>query len=540
MNLTATVREKIRTWLPLEDLLPDHVPSFVRSPAYLFGMATLCALVSLTISGIFLSAFGPQWWHTSTIGHFVNSVHFWSAQLFFFSITLHLWTEFCKAAWRHGRQWTWVVGSILFVAAIGTAFTGYLSQTNFDAQWVAVQGKDAMNAVGIGAYFNLMNFGQMYGFHIVILPLFIVFLTVLHLIQIRIKGVVRPFALSRKEEQAREIQWSRGSRIFNQKKESLVSNYSLSSDQAAYYQDISMKSYDLIREGLIAFVVVVLLILIFAGSMSSPDDAPLTIQRYALRNPIGFVTTATSELSRSSVVAQYGPPYNTGTGSVQYIGPVSIQKTLGVTIPVDTAQTYVLSPLKTVAQTDPSINQALQSFTRATAQTQTTWETNYAHALSQASFQSGKIIVPIGDYGTLPVLMNKLLALGSSGALDGILLSNKGFYQNDFTKPLLFLSANALPAKAQQDNLLSTQWGMMNETGNYPGQAWLWLYTFWYQVPPYNSSPDGDALVLVTMAFLTAMLVFFPFIPKLNRFPYYLGVHRLIWREHYRNLRARS
>ncbi len=25
---------------------------------------------------------------------------------------------------------------------------------------------------------------------------------------------------------------------------------------------------------------------------------------------------------------------------------------------------------------------------------------------------------------------------------------------------------------------------MMNETGNYPGQPWMWLYTFWYQVPP--------------------------------------------------------
>ena len=33
---------------------------------------------------------------------------------------------------------------------------------------------------------------------------------------------------------------------------------------------------------------------------------------------------------------------------------------------------------------------------------------------------------------------------------------------------------------------------MMNETGNYPGQAWLWLYTLWYQVPPMNTSANGD------------------------------------------------
>ncbi len=47
-------------------------------------------------------------------------------------------------------------------------------------------------------------------------------------------------------------------------------------------------------------------------------------------------------------------------------------------------------------------------------------------------------------------------------------------------KPLLFLSEEALPNRAEQLNLLGSQWGMMNETGAYPGQAWLWLYTFWY------------------------------------------------------------
>ena len=30
---------------------------------------------------------------------------------------------------------------------------------------------------------------------------------------------------------------------------------------------------------------------------------------------------------------------------------------------------------------------------------------------------------------------------------------------------------------------------MMNETGSYPGQVWLWLYTFWYQIKPFDSSP---------------------------------------------------
>ena len=87
MNLTTGIRERVRNWMPLEDLLPDHLPAFVRSPAYFFGVVSLSSLVLLILSGIILAAFGPQWWHDNSVGHFVNSLHFWCAELFFFSMT---------------------------------------------------------------------------------------------------------------------------------------------------------------------------------------------------------------------------------------------------------------------------------------------------------------------------------------------------------------------------------------------------------------------------------------------------------------------
>ena len=77
---------------------------------------------------------------------------------------------------------------------------------------------------------------------------------------------------------------------------------------------------------------------------------------------------------------------------------------------------------------------------------------------------------------------------------------------------------------------------MMNETGNYPGQAWLWLYTFWYQVAPFNSSGNGDVLVWGLMMLLSAGLAFTPFIPGLRSIPRLTRVYRLIWREHYRDI----
>jgi quinol-cytochrome oxidoreductase complex cytochrome b subunit len=536
MNMTTWIRERARTWMPLEDLLPDHLPAFVRSPAYFFGVVSLSSLVILILSGILLAAFGPQWWHDNAIGHFVNSLHFWCAELFFFSMTLHLWVAFFKGAWRHGRGLTWVSGAIIFLAAIGTAFTGYLSMTNFSAQWIAAQGKDALNSIGIGAFFNLLNFGQMYGFHIMILPLLVVLLVGMHLLLVRIRGIVRPYAPTVEEERAREALW-RGGRRKKTQITPPATPRPRPSDQASYYRGLRMMPYDLIREGLIALLAVLVLVVAFAGFLSSPDVPPLTLQQYAQQNPVGFVTTAMKELSGTSVIAQYGPPYNQGTGSVQSIGPISLQQAAGVTIPIDTAHVYVLDPLAVAAQTNPQVSAALQTFTHAGAKQQAAWEDAYTTALSKATGSNGHVVVPQGNDGPIPAMMDQLLVLGSSGALDGLLLRSGGFYQNDFTKPLLFLTEDALPTRAAQFNLLGSQWGVMNETGNYPGQAWLWLYTFWYQIPPYNTSSNADALILVTMGILTAILVLFPFLPYLNRLPYYLGVHRLIWREYYRDVR---
>ena len=193
MSLTKSVQQKLSETLPYEELLPDEQPAYVHSYVYLFGIATLAGFVLLIVSGIVLAAFGPQWWHSSTVGRFLNSVHYWSVQSFFFFMVVHLWATFFQGAWRDGRGLTWVVGVITFLASLLTAFTGYISQQNFDAQWIAVQGKDALNSVGIGAFFNVLNFGQMYGYHIFILPLVVGALISMHLLLVRMRGVVRPY-----------------------------------------------------------------------------------------------------------------------------------------------------------------------------------------------------------------------------------------------------------------------------------------------------------------------------------------------------------
>lgn len=191
-NLTRSLRIWIQESLPMENLLPDTLPTYVDSYVYLFGILTFAAFAWLIITGTVLAIFGPDWWHTSVVGQFFNSMHFWTVQAFFFFMVLHLWAQFMMAAWRGGRHWTWITGWGMFLVSIVAGLTGYLSQNNFDSQWIGVQGKDAMNAAGIGGFFNILNFGQMYGLHVFVLPMLIAILLGIHLMLVRMHGVVEP------------------------------------------------------------------------------------------------------------------------------------------------------------------------------------------------------------------------------------------------------------------------------------------------------------------------------------------------------------
>jgi ubiquinol-cytochrome c reductase cytochrome b subunit len=193
---TVRTREAAVGALPPEKLLPDGQPTYVDSWIYVFGVATLAALIVIVGSGMILGLKGPAWWHDTGVGHFFNSIHLWAVELFFFTMVVHLWGKYWMAAWRGGRARVWMTGAVTFLVAIPTALTGYVSQQNFDAQWISTQAKDAMNSIGAGAFFNVTNFGQMYSWHVLLFPVAVVALVAGHVLLVRRHGVVPPFELA--------------------------------------------------------------------------------------------------------------------------------------------------------------------------------------------------------------------------------------------------------------------------------------------------------------------------------------------------------
>src|SRR5258708_3441772 len=252
---TNRVRRLAWRLLPPGKLLPDRQPAYVASWIYTFGVATLATLGLAIASGFALALGGPDWYHYNSVGHFFNSMHLWSVELFMAFLVIHLWGKFWMAAWRGRRALTWITGVVAFMVSVIECFTGYLSQSNFDSQWIATNGKDAFNAVGVGSIWNAMNFGQMFMWHIVLLPLVLVAIIGAHILLVRVRGVSHPLP--------ERAAWGRAARKATAK-------------SAAGPWRATTRHYDVLQEAAVATGVVGALPLVMAAGPPPPAVPPLT------------------------------------------------------------------------------------------------------------------------------------------------------------------------------------------------------------------------------------------------------------------------
>ena len=229
------------------------------------------------------------------------------------------------------------------------------------------------------------------------------------------------------------------------------------------------------------------------------------MQTWARVAPADFLATASTELNGTSATATYGPPYNTnGTPQKILFAPANI---LGVTQPINAAQDFVLSPLNSAVAGNPALAAALASYRAAPAAQQLKWANAYASAVTKVKFAGGVPVVPAAADGPVPVMLANELTMARSGALDADLLAKNAFYGTNFTLPLMFVNDGSyFASQAEAMHLGGDQWGVMNETGSYPGQPWLWLYTLWYGTS-WGNSPNADLIAIYMTGVATILLL---------------------------------
>lgn len=348
------------------------------------------------------------------------------------------------------------------------------------------------------------------------------------------------------------------------------------------------RNYDLLFEGTAAVIIVSVLIvaaalvfgspdggLTYPGGASSPTGAAFTARYWATSpttdaatgksDPNGgaadFAATVVAELNGSSVTAGYGPPFNDTAGVSQHIGRVSLagiaHGLLGLTQPINTANDFVLGPLQAIlAPNDPAVAAAVKTYEAAggslqegvaadqlISDQQGKWLTAYTAALAKGTVTNGKITIaaaPATD-GPVPTLVQAELDIAVNGTLDGYLASNTGgqINTNPYKATMFFSDGTLWSTVATGQGLTGTQWGVMNELSNYPGQFWLGLYALPYHIPIIGGSTNADlwvgTLIIIFGIFLQLML---PWIPGLRDIPRIIPLYKIIYRKYYRDTPA--
>jgi hypothetical protein len=297
------------------------------------------------------------------------------------------------------------------------------------------------------------------------------------------------------------------------------------------------EKYDLLKEGLVATGVVSLLAVVLTTLLGSPRLEAISFRTWARNAPQDFVATALTELVGTSETATYGPPYNSGTGQLQALGPISPQAWAGITLPVNAPRDLVLEPLAAFAPFDPALEKALAAWNGASPGEQLAW--GNAAQKAKLVVEGNVVTLQGGDTGPVGALLGGMLTAALSGGLDAQLVNAKGsFFSMDNTKALLFVAdGNYLGQLAGRYALQGNKWGVMNEIGSWPGQPWLWFYTFFYQVPPW-STIGTDIVVIATVTPIFLLLALVPFIPGLRSLPRVMRLYRLVWRPYYRKYGA--
>lgn len=265
----------------LSGLMLETVPSYANKIYYSLGFLSMISFVMLVISGVVLVFGGPVWWLTSPVGVFFRSIHLWSVQAFIFFIILHLFIVFSTGAYRPPRQLTWIIGLLMFVLAITTAEFGYILRGDLSSQIKAMHGSEFYGQIGIWLVNNL-NYTQVYGLHVAILPLLIIGLLGLHYLLVKARGIAPPFNPSIQVVKVR-----------------------------ANHGKLFMRG-----------LVVVLIIFVLAILFPSPYIKPLTIKDMANDSTTLTAKTILSELDYSSDTAQeLAEKYHIDTAEVFVYGP---------------------------------------------------------------------------------------------------------------------------------------------------------------------------------------------------------------------------
>lgn len=191
---------------------PVKVPRRVLRNRYSWRLGFIAAVLFgiLLVTGLYLmfvytpsvgSAYGDMQKLKTGVGfgQLIRNVHRWSAHLMVLVVFLHLVRVFYAGAYKHPREFNWVLGLMLLLLTLGFSFTGYLLPWDQLAYWAVTVGTNLVHYIPLvgGQLQNLLIGGdqigqstllRFYALHVAVLPALLVMILGVHIWRVRKDG----------------------------------------------------------------------------------------------------------------------------------------------------------------------------------------------------------------------------------------------------------------------------------------------------------------------------------------------------------------
>lgn len=201
--------ERIGSRSALKGALDEKIPGGAKF-TYALGSATLLTFLTLAVTGIW----ELFWYVPSTAGAYnsvnyirfdvpfgwlIHGTHYWASNVMIVLVGLHLLQVFIWGAFKKPRELTWILGVLLFLATLGSIFTGGPLAWDEQGYWAARVGSGLAGSIPLvgpwiqqvvfgGATVGQLTLSRLFPLHIAIIPIIILAIIGSHLIAFRRGG----------------------------------------------------------------------------------------------------------------------------------------------------------------------------------------------------------------------------------------------------------------------------------------------------------------------------------------------------------------
>ena len=194
-----------------DDTLGHRIPFSSSSWWYVFGSATLLCLIVQIATGICLAlvyvpspndAYASLEYldYVQPLGWYLRALHYWGSNFMVALVTIHMIQVFLFGAYKYPRELTWLVGSGLFLATIGMAFTGQTIRFDQDAYWgveiivsilgrLPLVGEYATHLLQGGPIVAAETLSRFFALHVFVIPGVLIALLVVHVRLVLVLGI---------------------------------------------------------------------------------------------------------------------------------------------------------------------------------------------------------------------------------------------------------------------------------------------------------------------------------------------------------------